>query len=236
MAFDLGRPLRQVHFAQLLGGGGTGKGGREAVGLLFREARLADAVLLISGLESGGGAHGEGSREEERALALLLHEMARFPGVVALTCASAVPFDAAVHTLSPELVRALKAVVQFTLPDFAGRASLWGRLVPPSCPLEAPLDNDTLARESEGFCAAQIRSCIYLAAGAAVLRAEAEQPVVHSGARSGAGAPAAAHGEGQEGAARQPRSLRMAELLEAVADERGKMHGARDALQQSMVM
>eukprot|EP00966_Prymnesium_polylepis_P112101 2592994-Prymnesium_polylepis.1 len=112
MAFDLGRPLRQVHFAQLLGGGGTGKGGREAVGLLFREARLADAVLLISGLESGGGAHGEGSREEERALALLLHEMARFPGVVALTCASAVPFDAAVHTLSPELVRALKAVVR----------------------------------------------------------------------------------------------------------------------------
>ena len=40
--------------------------------------------------------------------------------------------------------------------------------------------------------------------------------------------------EGEEPAT--VRSLRMAELLQAVAAERAKMSGARDALQRSMVM
>ena len=56
--------------------------------------------------------------------------MNRYPGVVLLTCQSHLPFDSAVHMLSPELVRAMKTVIQFTLPDASTRASLWKETLP----------------------------------------------------------------------------------------------------------
>ena len=236
VAFDLGKPVRLVHFAQLLSAGGSGRGnsGRDhPVSAVFKEARLGDALLMISGIDVTDSPMG---REEERALQLLTFEMSRYPGVTLLCCQASIDFDAAVHMLQPDLLRATKAVVQFSLPDAQTRAALWRRLVPSSCPFRGELDAEGLARESEGFSASRIRSCVYSAAGRAVLRskeaarAEERRPATADGSPDiGPGASAFPH-------AGAPHALRMKELLEAVRDERDKMIGTRDVLQRSMVL
>ena len=73
------------------------------------QARLADALLLISGLDAR--AEGAG-HDEERALSLLLSEMERYPGIVVLCCEAHASFETTVHTIQPELLRALKAIIQ----------------------------------------------------------------------------------------------------------------------------
>ena len=245
LAFELGKPVRIVHYASLLGHAQALRrsGGSASVGApiatLFKEGRLADALLLITGMDPS--ANGTGA--DERALQLLLHEMERYPGVVLLCVDAAEPLDAVVHAVHPGLLAAMKAVIPFRLPDAKARAQLWKALVPPACPTHGALDYEALARESEGFGAARIQSCLYRAAGFAAMAqiapesltsgvdhepprkhletaAEAAAPALHPGARPATTAPC----------------LHMAELLLVVKEERAKERGVRDTMQRSMIM
>ena len=171
--------------------------------------------------------------------------------------------DAAVHSIHPELLAAMKAVISFHLPNARTREQLWRALVPPSCPLHEGVEFDTLARESVGFGASRIQSCIFRAAGFATLPRElprekasakkhgdgkASPQASEQGKEQGAGgaeqgdkggaagtaAGAAAAEAATPGKATSPL-LRMADLLRVVREERDKERGTRDALQRSMV-
>ena len=157
LAFELGRPMKVVHLAQLAsicgsGGGGRAAKGHDGLGALFREARLADALLVLTGSVASDEVL------EARLLELLLHEMSRYPGVVVLCCSSYDAYDAVVHTIAPTLLAAMRSVLDFALPDAATRERLWRALLPEG---NARLDCAQLAAESHGFGAARISGCIY---------------------------------------------------------------------------
>jgi SpoVK/Ycf46/Vps4 family AAA+-type ATPase len=256
LAFELGKPVRVVHFAALLNGtiSRNSSGNLASISTLFKESRLADALLLISGVDpsvDSAGLRGE----HERALQLLLFEMERYPGVVILCVAAAVQFEAVAHQVHPGILGAMKAVIPFKLPDVRTRVQLWTALLPPECPLQEGLDVETLARESAGFSASRIQSCLYRAAGFAVM-AETEgvlgsepeaKPEVATAQPTTADArltaqPTAADASGtlepasDAGTAAHRPSLRMAELLRIVKEEHDKDRGTRDSIQRSMLL
>ena len=256
LAFELGKPVRVVHFAALLNGTASrnSSGNLASISTLFKESRLADALLLISGVDpsvDSAGLRGE----HERALQLLLFEMERYPGVVILCVAAAVQFEAVAHQVHPGILGAMKAVIPFKLPDVRTRVQLWTALLPPECPLQEGLDVETLARESAGFSASRIQSCLYRAAGFAVM-AETEvvlgsepeaKPEVATAQPTTADArltaqPTAADASGtlepasDAGTAAHRPSLRMAELLRIVKEEHDKDRGTRDSIQRSMLL
>ena len=256
LAFELGKPVRVVHFAALLNGtiSRNSSGNLASISTLFKESRLADALLLISGVDpsvDSAGLRGE----HERALQLLLFEMERYPGVVILCVAAAVQFEAVAHQVHPGILGAMKAVIPFKLPDVRTRVQLWTALLPPECPLQEGLDVETLARESAGFSASRIQSCLYRAAGFAVM-AETEgvlgsepqaKPEVATALPTTADArltaqPTAADASGtlepasDAGTAAHRPSLRMAELLRIVKEEHDKDRGTRDSIQRSMLL
>jgi hypothetical protein len=237
LAFELGRPTRVVHFAALVGGGGGGGGGYSGRGggkgatgyadtltSVFRDGRLADALILVSGVDP----RIESLARDERGLQLLLHELERYPGVVVLCCCAAEPLDSIVHTVHPALLRAMKAVVEFKLPDGKVRERLWRALVPPSCPVDAAFDAAALATESDGFGAARIEQCIVRAAALAAMASGASR-----GAEAQQAAPGTA-GVGGDGDVHAP-TLRQADLLNAVREERGKEEGRQSRLVLSMM-
>lgn len=210
LAFELGRPVKLVHLAQLLSGEARrGAKANDGVASLFREARLADAVLVITGVDGEGGGL-QGGSAEPKLLELLLHETARYPGVVLLCCSSYDKYDAVVHALAPTLLAAMRAVVQFELPDEATRGRLWRMLLPPAC--AGLVDFDLLAKESHGFNVARIANAIYHAVAAAVLSD-----------------PDAATAAGK------PLDLGMKRLQRAIQAEQEKGRGTRDALQRAML-
>jgi SpoVK/Ycf46/Vps4 family AAA+-type ATPase len=244
LAFELGRPVRVVHFAAMLSGASGGGGGRErgaasgsALQTVFKDARLADALVLVSGVDP----RSESLERDERALQLLLHETERYPGVVIYCCAAAESLDAAVHAVHPALLRAMKQVVEFRLPDTKTRERLWRALVPPACPL-VDFDPTALARESEGFGASRIQACIWKAAGVAAMvgveeaakprRPAVESPVAAAPATREDAAPTPSSGTEAHATA----SVRQSELLRAVKEEHAKEEGRQSRLVHSMMM
>ena len=103
-----------VHLAQLAqicgsSGGGRGAKSHDGLAALFREARLADALLVLTGSVASDEVL------EARLLELLLHEMSRYPGVVILCCSSYDAYDAVVHTIAPTLLAAMRRLLTPTL-------------------------------------------------------------------------------------------------------------------------
>ena len=132
IGFEVAKPVKVVDIVRLLSnkdssksttggapGGHTvgGKSEGEVVILnVFTEARLMDAVLVLEGFEfklgdrKGGGGGGDDNMHKMR---MLLHEMARFPGIVVLMMSSKEGIDYFVDHLDPELVATLKFFVEF---------------------------------------------------------------------------------------------------------------------------
>ena len=170
---------------------------------------------------------------------LILHETERYPGVVVFCCVASEELDAVVHHVHPALLRAMKQVVQFRLPDAKLRERLWRALVPPACPLEA-FDPKALASESEGFAIETIERCLWKAGGRAVMTTS---DVLGGG--GGGGGNGGNGGSGQKDndgpppqgiKARDRPVLKQAEILRAVRDERDKLEGRASRLVQSMMM
>jgi len=192
LGFELGKPLKVVDLPHLLSAatststqntGGTpggftkGSRGRRTVQSLFNETRLADAILVLDGFVlqtgegAGGGGGGGGSQGNVASLDTVLREMGRFPGVVVLMVSCNSPLDVFVHRLNTDLVRALKFLVEFRLPNEKQRRVLWERCVPKKCPVEGPdgLDWRKLADASQEFTVGRIANVVYRAAAQAAL-------------------------------------------------------------------
>ena len=216
LAFELGRPMKLVHLAQIAHLGGSGNGGgrgsksQDGVAALFREARLADALLVIMGIEGGGGGGGGegGGGGGAKLLELLLHEMARYPGVVVLCASSYDRYDAVVHAIAPTLLAAMRTVVEFTLPDAPTRERLWRTLLPRGG--GGKVDYDELAAESHGFNIARISNAIYQAAASVVL-------------------------DDPDATVAGTLTIGMKPLRQAVKAEKAKASGTHDALQRAML-
>lgn len=147
--------------------------------------------------------------------------------VVVLCCCAEQPLDSVVHTVHPALLRAMKAVVEFKLPDGKVRERLWRALVPPICPVDAAFDAEALATESDGFGAARIEQCIVRAAALAAM-ASATSRGAEVKQQTGPGT------AGGGGDAHSP-TLTQADLLSAVREERGKEEGRQSRLVLSMM-
>lgn len=212
LAFELGRSVRPIHFAALLAAPRLG-GGRDAsshpVQAVFQEARLADALLLVHGVDPRADVF----ERSEAALQLLLHETERYPGIVCFCCDAVEPLDSVVHTVHPALLRAIKQVVSFRLPDVHTREKLWRSFVPGQCPLEH-FDARELAAESDGFAIEAIQACVWKAGGLAMMADGGRRASLKAGTRV---------------------VLRQADLLKAVREERDKMDGRQRRLINNML-
>jgi len=177
IGYELGKALKVVDFPQLLGR--TGRANPTAVRDVFKEARLMDAVLVLSGLSVGRAADAAspGSADDSKLLNLAVREMTRFPGVVLMVVDTEDSLDFFVSRLERGLLDGIKFVVQFDLPDVRNREHLWRRHLPPSVPGRDGINFRSLAKQSERLNCAQIANVVYRAAASAALRPQAERRV-----------------------------------------------------------
>ena len=136
-----------------------------------------DAVLVLDGyeLDIGAGAGvGSGGQEQSTIMNLVIREMARFPGVVIMMLTTSASLDVFVSRLDKALVRGLKFIVEFQLPNLKARKKLWRSSLPPDCPTSGDVDWDSLAAASDKFSHEQISNVVYRAAAKAALRPSAE--------------------------------------------------------------
>ena len=145
-------------------------------------------------------------------LELLLHEMARYPGVVVLCASSYERYEAVVHSIAPTLLAAMRTVVEFTLPDAPTRERLWRTLLPRGSGGEGggKVDCGELAAESHGFNIARISNAIYQAAASVVL-------------------------DDPDATVAGTLALGMKPLRQAIQAEKAKASGTHDAMQRAML-
>ncbi len=164
VAWELGRPLKRVNVAQLVSKW-VGEGAKN-IHNLFAEAREHEAILVFDEADALFAARTPvGSATDRYAnldVAVLLSEMERFGGVVILT--TNLP-----DHVDPAFRRRLRFVVEFPVPDAAGRADLWRKLLPARTPVRLPLDFEELGRDF-ALTGAQIRNAVIRAASRAALQ------------------------------------------------------------------
>lgn len=174
IGFELGKPLKVVDMPRLLDEKKCRRQGDEetkSVREIFQEARLMDAVLVLDGfsLHPESNSH-SGSSGDPRILNLVVREMTRFPGVVIMMVDTSGSLDVFVSRLDKGLMSGLKFLVEFKMPHFSNRRTLWEKLMPSSVPTTGAIDFDILARASDNFSLVQIGNAIYAAAATAALR------------------------------------------------------------------
>ena len=180
VGFEMGKPLKVVDLPGLLWEESSRGHEKKAVTMvreIFSEARLMDAVLVLDGyeLDIGAGAGvGSGGQEQSTIMNLVIREMARFPGVVIMMLTTSASLDVFVSRLDKALVRGLKFIVEFQLPNLKARKKLWRSSLPPDCPTSGDVDWDSLAAASDKFSHEQISNVVYRAAAKAALRPSAE--------------------------------------------------------------
>lgn len=172
VGYELGKPLKVVDFPQLLGR--TGRANPSTVRDVFKEARLMDAVLVLSGLSMQADS-GAGSSDDSRLLNLVVREMTRFPGVVIMVVDTEGSLDFFISRLEKGLLDGIKFVVPFDLPSVRNRELLWKKLLPASVPGRDAIDFRLLAKQSEKLNCVQIANIVYRAAACAALRPEVDR-------------------------------------------------------------
>jgi SpoVK/Ycf46/Vps4 family AAA+-type ATPase len=222
VGFELGKPLKVVDFPQLLMATGSqsvdrgssgGSAASAAVKDVFKEARLMDAVLVLDGyaLHTGeGGGHAGGGSDDSNLLNLTVKEMTRFPGVVILMIDTTGSLDVFVSRLDKGLLAGLKFLCEFSKPNQKNRAALWEKAMPPALPTSETINYVELAKASSEFSLVQIGNAVYRAAAAAALRRPED---------------------GKRG-----RAVSMADLQEAIEDERRRGESEVDRWVQSQYM
>eukprot|EP00271_Cylindrocystis_brebissonii_P023556 TRINITY_DN9839_c0_g1_i1.p2 TRINITY_DN9839_c0_g1~~TRINITY_DN9839_c0_g1_i1.p2 ORF type:complete len:176 (+),score=63.18 TRINITY_DN9839_c0_g1_i1:236-763(+) len=140
---------------------------------------LEDFQVLASG-EDGRGGPSEGgavstvSAYSPMALGLLLHQVERFPGVCILV--ANIAMGSSIRRLDPELLRRLKFLVEFKVPDQAVRAAMWKKMLPAKAPLAKDVSCEALGKRFE-FTSGAISSAIVRAAAKAALRRKGEDEI-----------------------------------------------------------
>lgn len=181
IGFEIGRPLKVVNFGQLAADSASET--RKALRSVFDDARLMDAVLVLTGFESFGS-HIEGgvipleslesSPRFRMEVMRLLELMDSFPSTTILL---ANVEKAACSTLvQSEFCRRLKFVVEMRNPNAKLRAKLWRACFPPKAPLDAkkPVDFTRLA-ERYDLSSTAISDAVFRAAASAALRDESQR-------------------------------------------------------------
>lgn len=186
IGFELGKPLKVVDLPRLLSekkgnSDGTGDGGVKAARSVFQEARLMDAVLVLDGfsLETENNGGGGGGPDDARLLNIVVREMARFPGVVIMMVDTGGSLDVFVSRIDRSLLKSLKFLVEFQLPNISNRQILWKKLMPSSLPVSESMDYKRLAEYSSDFSVSHISNAIYRAAATAALRMDPKDRFVN---------------------------------------------------------
>ena len=181
IGFELGKPLKVVDLPRLLSErkGDGDSGNAAAARNVFKEARLMDAVLVLDGFslqteQEGGG----GTATDSRILNIVIREMTRFPGVVIMMIDTPGSLDTFVSRIDKSLIKGLKFLVEFQLPGFSNRETLWKKLMPSTLPIKDSINYRKLAESSHDFSPVQIGNAIYKAAATAALRTEAKDRFV----------------------------------------------------------
>ena len=158
IAAELGQPVSRVNLAQMASTW-VGEGAKH-IEQVFREARQADAVLVIDeadGLFASRTPVGSTDRYANLETAVLLREIEHFSGVAILTSSLSDDVD-------PAVLRRLTFVVPFAAPDDTLREMLWRHLTTNGhVPLAADVSLMALAR-AHALTGAGIRNVITRAA------------------------------------------------------------------------
>ncbi|KAF0696031.1 Aste57867_13194 [Aphanomyces stellatus] len=174
IGFEVGRPLKLVHFAQLQCDSAADT--RRALQSTFDDARLMDAVLVLEGFEMFGmDVHGQVDVDSPRfkvEAQRLMDMVDTFPGIsilVATTSQSASHLDA-------EFSRRMKFLVEMRPPTPALRTKLWRSFFPPTAPLAKDVDFDKLGMRFE-LSNDAMSNAVFRAAAVAALRPEATRVI-----------------------------------------------------------
>ncbi|EEY59154.1 uncharacterized protein PITG_11625 [Phytophthora infestans T30-4] len=181
IGFEIGRPLKVVNFGQLAADSAAET--RKALRAVFDDARLMDAVLVLTGFESFGS-HIEGgvipldslesSPRFRMEVMRLLELMDTFPSTTILL--ANVDRTAAASLVQSEFCRRLKFVVEMRNPNAKLREKLWRACFPPNAPLDTktPIDFQRLA-ERYDLSNTSISDAVFRAAASAALRQESKR-------------------------------------------------------------
>ncbi|ETL47029.1 hypothetical protein L916_03190, partial [Phytophthora nicotianae] len=183
IGFEIGRPLKVVNFGQLAADSAAET--RKALRAVFDDARLMDAVLVLTGFESFGS-HIEGgvipidslesSPRFRMEVMRLLELMDTFPSTTILL--ANVDRAAASSLVQSEFCRRLKFVVEMRNPNAKLREKLWRSCFPPKAPLDTkkPIDFQRLA-ERYDLSNTSISDAVFRAAASAALREESKRVI-----------------------------------------------------------
>ncbi|CAH0482292.1 unnamed protein product [Peronospora belbahrii] len=183
IGFEIGRPLKVVNFGQLAADSAAET--RKALRAVFDDARLMDAVLVLTGFESFGS-HIEGgvipidnlesSPRFRMEVMRLLELMNTFPSTTILL--ANVDRSTSSSLVQSEFCRRLKFVVEMRNPNAKLREKLWRACFPPKAPLETkkPIDFQRLA-ERYDLSSTAISDAVFRAAASAALREETRRVI-----------------------------------------------------------
>jgi len=173
IGYELGRPLKVINCAQLVSRENSDKTSSN-ICLVFKDARLMDAVLVLEDFQiiasedaSSRAGMTSVSAWSDVAIGLILHELERFPGICILI--ANLTQGSMIHRLSPELLRRLKFVVEFKMPDQVVRSQMWKKMIPSKAPVAPDINFEKLGRQFE-FASGTINAAIIRAAAEAALR------------------------------------------------------------------
>ncbi|ETW00765.1 hypothetical protein H310_07306 [Aphanomyces invadans] len=169
IGFEVGRPLKLVHFAQLQCDSAADT--RRALQSTFDDARLMDAVLVLEGFEMFGmDAHGQVDADSPRfrvEAQRLMDMVDTFPGIAILVATT----TQSVTNLDHEFSRRLKFLIEMRPPTPSLRTLLWRSFFPPTAPLAADVDFDKLGMRFE-LSNDAMSNAVFRAAAVAALRPE----------------------------------------------------------------
>uniref|UniRef100_M4C0F6 AAA+ ATPase domain-containing protein n=1 Tax=Hyaloperonospora arabidopsidis (strain Emoy2) TaxID=559515 RepID=M4C0F6_HYAAE len=183
IGFEIGRPLKVVSFGQLAADSAAAT--RKALRAVFDDARLMDAVLVLTGFESFGS-HIEGgvipidnleaSPRFRMEVMRLLELIDTFPSTTILL--ADVEKVASSSLIQSEFCRRLKFVVEMRNPNAKLREKLWRACFPPKAPLDTkkPIDFQRLADRFD-LSSTAISDAVFRAAASAALREESSRVI-----------------------------------------------------------
>ncbi|CAI5705672.1 hypothetical protein KXD40_000820 [Peronospora effusa] len=183
IGFEIGRPLKVVNFCQLAADSAAET--RKALRAVFDDARLMDAVLVLTGFESFGS-HIEGgvipidnleaSPRFRMEVMRLLELMNTFPSTTILL--ANVDRSTSASLIQSEFCRRLKFVVEMRNPNAKLREKLWRACFPPKAPLDTkkPIDFQRLADRYD-LSSTAISDAVFRAAASAALREESTRVI-----------------------------------------------------------
>lgn len=173
IGYELGRPLKVINCARLVSRENSDKTSSN-ICLVFKDARLMDAVLVLEDFQIIASEEASSrvgmtsvSAWSDVAIGLLLHELEHFPGICILI--ANMTQGSTIHRLSPELLRRLKFVVEFKMPDQVVRSQMWKKMIPNKAPVAPDINFEKLGRQFE-FASGTISAAVIRAAAEAALR------------------------------------------------------------------